>query len=937
MVHLRIRPGLSSRVLAPILLLALVAVVASPVPAGAAGEQLEFQGTFGGPGHAEMYASGLEIAPDGSVVVADTGNHQIARYAANGVQIWRVGEFGNDTNQFDHPRDVGVDSLGNVYVADTGNARVVKLDSAGAWITSWRGPDVDRMGTPMGITVTNDTVYLADAGKRRVRVFTTMGTQIRSMEANGSCNFSQVRDADADALGNVYVANYTNNDILKLSPTGTCLTKWGTKGTGPGQFKNPYGVRVATDPVLGTQSVYVADSNNNRMQQFHTNGNYITQVGGSGGPTDPGTLFGLRRLAVAADGDLWAADMWAWRLERWDRTASGYSYVQTIGAVGPPLVDNAVFNEVRGLDFAADGTIFAMDTINERIVRMTPQGAIIGGCGERGWDPGEFNWPRGLAVDDATGDVWLADTKQSRLQIVRPDCSNGVLVGQIGTGLGQFDWPASVAIRQTDRVAFVADTNNDRVVAYNVATRSPIGSYTGLQNPSGVDVSPTTGHVFVADTGNDRVVELTATSGGSFSLVRTLTSGFDGPEGVSTDADGAVFVADTLNDRLVVLESNGSLREVVTGPSGFDDPAEVAVSPDGRVMVADTLNDRIQVYAYPDTGGGTIGATRIVTAPTPAAFTFMPDGRIVYGARFNGEVHLRSADGTTDTLVWDITNMATGGEGGILGVAVHPNFAVTPNIYVAATRLVKGIVKVQIMRIKVNGAGVGTEQRAIFTMKGGTTHLGGRLLFGPDGKMYLIGGDIGSTSLAQKMSDPHGKVLRMNPDATIPVDNPVSGSRVFARGLRSPVGADVDPTTGVLWSGDLGPSCNDEVDRVVANANLGWGNASTCTTPPAAPLNTNQSGTGVTLPAQWWAAPVGPRGLTFCGGCGLGAEVDGTLLVGTVNGDTIRALTLNPQRDAVVGESAIFTHGADVLGLESAPDGSVWFSDATGIWKLALS
>ena len=936
MVHLRLRLPLLVRVVAPIVVFALTAVAVTPLAARATGEQLEFVGTYGGPGHAEMYASGLEIAPDGSVVIADTGNHQIAKYGSNGTPIWRIGEFGSGTDRFDHPRDLGIDSLGNIYVADTGNARVVKLSPSGAWITSWKGPDADRIGTPMGITVTNDLVYVADAGNRRVRVFTTAGAQLRVMSSNGACSFAQIRDADADAAGNVYVANYTNNDVLKLSPTGTCLTTWGTKGSGPGQFKNPYGVRIATDPVLGTQSVYVADSNNSRMQEFHIDGSYITQVGGVGGPNDPGTLFGLRRVAVAADGDLWAADMWAWRIERWDRSASGYTYAQTIGGVPPPLTDTAVFNEVRGLDFDASGTIFAMDTINERIVRMTKQGAIIGACGERGWDPGEFNWPRGLAIDDATGDVWLADTKQSRLQIVRPDCTNGVIVGQVGTGLGQFDWPASVAIRQTDRVAFVADTNNDRVVAYDVASKSPLGTYTGLQAPSGVDVDPVTGHVVVADTGNDRIVELTATSGGSFSLVRTLTSGFAAPEGVAADAAGHVFVADTLNDRLVVLAPDGSTLQVVTTPDGFDDPAEVAVAPDGRVMVGDTLNDRIQVYAYPS-GGGTIGASRVVTAPNPAAFTFTPDGRIVYGDRFNGEIHMASADGSSDTLVWDITNLATGGDDGVLGVAVHPDFPATPEIYVAATRIVKGLVKLQIVRIRVNGSGIGTEQVRIFTMKGATARLGGRLLFGPDGKMYLATGDIGSATHSQKAADQHGKILRMNADASIPADNPIAGSLVFARGVRSPVGADADPVTDVLWSGDLGPGCNDEVNVVKANANLGWGTASTCATPPAAPVNTNQSGTNPVLPASWWAAPIRPRGLTFCAGCGLGAAVDGTLLIGTVRTNEVRSLTLNAARDGVVSESTIFTHAADVLGLESAPGGAVYFSDTTGIWKLSLT
>ena len=933
MMHVRRSGSAAARAVACLLALVCLSSISPAAVARGAEEQLDFIGTFGGPGHAEMYPSGLEIAADGSIAVADTGNHQVARYDAAGAQIWRIGAFGNGTGEFDHPRDVGIDSAGNVYVADTGNSRIVKLDAAGGWLGTFRGPVDDRLGTPMGVTVTDDMVYVADASRRRVRVYSVGGTQLEVMSSTDECEFSQVRDADADAQGNVYVANYTNNDILKLSSSGECLRTWGTKGTGAGQFKNPYGIRVATDPVLGTQAVYVADSNNNRLQEFRMDGDFVAEVGQLGDPDEPGTLFGLRRVAVAPDGDLWGADMWAWRLERWNRTDSGYTYVQTIGGTGPPLADTAVFNEVRGLDFDGTGTIVAMDTINERLVRLTKQGGIIDACGERGWDPGEFNWPRGVAVDDATGNIWLADTKQSRLQVVRPDCDNGVFVGSIGTNLGQFDWPASVAIRQTDRIAFVADTNNDRVVAYEVATKSPLGTYGGLQDPSGVDVDPVSGHVLVADTGNDRILELHATAGGLFSLVRTLTANLDGPEGVSSDVTGHTFVADTQNDRLVVFAPDGSLLETVTGPTPFDQPAEVAVDPTGRVMVADTLNDRIQVYAYPSTGG-TVVAQRVVAAQSPIAFTFAPDGRIVYGDRLNGEIHLRSANWSGDTLVWDVSNLIKNGDGGILGVAVHPRFPAVPNIYVTATRLVKGMAKLQILRITVNGAGVGTQQRAIFSLKGATTRIGGRLQFGPDGKLYASIGDIGSSNLAQRFVDPHGKVLRMNANATVPSDNPVAGSHVFARGVRNPLGADFEPETGVLWNTDSAVTCNDEVNRVLPDSNLGWGAASSCSTPPAAPVNSNQSGPTPTLPAFWWGTQLGVRGMSFCDGCGLGPTVDGSLLVAAAGGKQIRALSLNPQRDAVTSDTVIYSHVAGVLSVESAPDGAVYFSDTTGIWRL---
>jgi glucose/arabinose dehydrogenase len=896
--------------------------------------QLEFQGTIGGPGHAQMYPSGMEIAPDGAIVVADTGNHQVAKFDPGGTQLWRVGGFGSGDGRFDHPRDVAVDAQGNVFVADTGNTRVVELSPSGAWLTSWRGPSNDRMGTPMGLSISNDTLYLADAGHQKVRVFSLAGAQQRVMSTNGSCVFSQVRDADADAAGNVYVANYTRNDLLKLSPTGTCLTSWGAKGSADGQFKNPYGVRIATDPTLGTQAVYVADSNNNRVQEFRLNGSFVTTIGALGDPDQPGTLQGLRRVAVGADGDVWAADMWGWRLERWDRTGGGYTYAQTIGGVPPPLSDGAVFNEVRGLDWDASGTMYAVDTVNERIVRFSGAAHVLGACGERGWTPGEFNWPRGVAIDDQTGDVWVADTKQSRLQVVRPDCSGGVVVGAAGSALGQFNWPDSIAIRQSDRVAFVADTNNDRVVAYNVATKNPIGAYTGLYGPSGVDVDPVTGHVFVADTGNDRIVELAATSGGSFSLVRSFTAGFNSPEGVAADGAGHVFVADTGNSRLVVLSGTGSVDQIVTTPDGFDLPAEVAVGPDGRIYVADTHRDRIQVYAYPS-APGTVGATLVVAAADPAAFTFAPDGSLVYGERDTGKIHITAPNFTGDHVAWTISGVTTGGDRGLVGIAVPPTFPVNPYVYASVTRLVNGKRKLQLLKIKVSG-GVGVSQSSVFATKAAAQDDGGRIAFGPDGRLYMAIGDITTPNVAQTFADPHGKVLRMGAGGKAAVGNPVSGSRVFAWGFRDPAGFAFDPVTGSLWGIDDGPSCNDEVNLVTADANGGWGPSGTCSTPPAAPANTNQSGTNPVPPEWWWGNPVAPAGGTFCNGCDLGAAIDGSLLVSTTSTNSIRALTLAAQRDGVTSEATIYTRTAPIFGMESGPGGTVYVSDATGIWRLRL-
>jgi len=597
-VTLPIRPRLFT-----VVLVVLAGAVAVPSGFADSGSPPAYVGTLGGPGHAETYPSGLEVSPDGSVVLADTGNDSVTKYSALGTRQWRT-----PAGVVENPRDIGIDGAGNIYVADDGNFQVVKLSPSGTQIGNpWKGPSSDRIGSPIGVSVKNNLVYVADAAKKKVRVFDTSGTQIRAFGQQGSCTFAPLRDVDADAAGNVYVANYTSNNILKMTAAGTCLTAWGSKGTGAGQFKNPYGVRIANDPVSGAERVYVADSNNNRIQVFSTSGAYVAAIGTAGDATTPGTFTTLRRVAVAADGDVWGADLWGFRAERFDRTATGYAYAQTIGNGPSPLTPTAVFNEPRGIAFDASGNLAIADTVNQQIVRMSPAGAILGACGERTSSPASLNWPRGVAIDQASGNIWVADTKQSRLQVFTSSCGSIARVGSIGSALAQFNWPYSIAIRQSDHIAWVVDTKNNRIVSYKVATRSPIaasgslGSGSGQFNqPRGIAVQPGDGHVLVADTMNNRVVELADNGGSGLSVVRTLTGGFNRPEGVAADSVGRVYVADTGNNRVVVLAANGTQLATLTAAAGapLQAPANVAIDAAGRLNVADTGADRIVVFSW---------------------------------------------------------------------------------------------------------------------------------------------------------------------------------------------------------------------------------------------------------------------------------------------------------------------------------------------------
>ncbi len=621
-----------------------------------------YAGTIGGPGHAAMYPSGLEIAPNGNIVIADAGNDQVAEYTPGGAQVWRVGSEGSGASakvlQFEQPRDVGVDSSGNVYVADNGNGRVVVLNGTnGAYVNKWKSA-LTGGGAPIGITVSTTTanlpnlpagqrVYVADGNKNQITVWNTDGTPVTppaaaTITSTGACKLNRMRDAAADAAGNVYVANYESDNILEFSWNGTawaCASTFGTQGTassttavcggnGGGSFRNPYGVAVGTDPYINGstagEAIYVADSNDDCIQEFTPTGTWVANIGAPGDVTEPGTFTQLRRVAVDSMGNVWGADLWGYRVEEFTRTAGGYTYGETIPApvVPPGSSSTSVFNQVRGMSFDASGDIVAMDSVNQRVDVFDPTGQLINMCGQRGFTSvGDFNWPRGVAVDPATGNYWIADTKQSDIQILAPvsapaeaGCTAAGYVTQtLGSALGDVDYPNSIVI--AGGYAWVADTKNNRIESWNVATQTPastfgtLGSGTGQFNaPTSVSVDPTTGDLFVADSVNNRVVELSVSNGTVLSTVATYAAGFNDPYGAASNGSGLLAVADRDNNRVVVInEATDTVAASITGstvtgggPTSLFNPENVAFGPDGDLYIADTYNDRILMYTLAD-------------------------------------------------------------------------------------------------------------------------------------------------------------------------------------------------------------------------------------------------------------------------------------------------------------------------------------------------
>jgi glucose/arabinose dehydrogenase len=139
-----------------------------------------------------------------------------------------------------------------------------------------------------------------------------------------------------------------------------------------------------------------------------------------------------------------------------------------------------------------------------------------------------------------------------------------------------------------------------------------------------------------------------------------------------------------------------------------------------------------------------------------------------------------------------------------------------------------------------------------------------------------------------------------------------------------------------LWETENGPSCNDELNRITAGRNYGWGPSNTCDTPPDPPRNTNQDGANPVQPLRWYSPTIAPTGAAFCTRCGLGSASNGKLLFGAYNTGEIRRIKLTSDRLSVASQQVVYDHDGGVLSVERAPNGRLYFSDEGAIYRLAL-
>lgn len=211
----------------------------------------------------------------------------------------------------------------------------------------------------------------------------------------------------------------------------------------------------------------------------------------------------------------------------------------------------------------------------------------------------------------------------------------------------------------------------------------------------------------------------------------------------------------------------------------------------------------------------------------PWSIVFTDPDRILITER-NGKLRIIQDGILSEKPLKVFEEVSSNGEEGLMGLALDPDYKDNKFIYLSYAYGGSDKMSVKVVRYKDEGDRLSDEKTIMDGLPAERYHAGCRLRFGPDGKLYITTGDAGERKLAQDINTLYGKILRINPDGTIPADNPFPDSPVWSYGHRNPQGIDWYPGTDILYSTEHGPSGfdgpggGDEVNIIVKGGNYGW-------------------------------------------------------------------------------------------------------------------
>ncbi len=557
--------------------------------------------------------------------------------------------------QFSAPRGVAVDSAGNVYVADSSNNTIRKITAAGV-VTTLAGTagssgNKDATGTaalfnePFAVAVDSaGNVFVADTNNNAIRKITAQGVVTTLAGGNGkgtsdgtgtAAKFHEPRGLAIDSSGTLYVADYENQLVRKVSSAGVVTTLAGGAdiiGSTDGQGTAARFMALQGIAVDGAGNVYVTESGNRNVRKITASGLVTTLTTGTGNFGEP------RGIAVDASGNLYVGDYGSNVVRKVTSTGTVSTHAGTSPTAGSTdgTTSSALFNAPSGVAMDSAQNLYVADTLNNTVRKISPTGTVTTLAGLAGrtssvdgtGTAARFQDPYAVAVD-GLGNLFVADATDHS---IRKISSAGVVTTFAGTG-GSFG--------STDGT----------------------GTAARFKAPLGI-AADSAGNVYVADTGNAIVRKITAagvvttlagSAGQSGSTDGTGTAArFMSPYGITVDSSGAVYVVES-SAVVRKITAAGVVTTVAgtSGTNGFTDatgtaarfsvPFDIAVDGAGTLYVSDHGNHAVRKITAAGVvttlaGSGSAGNTN--ATGTAASFRF-PSGIAADSA---GNVYLADTD-----------------------------------------------------------------------------------------------------------------------------------------------------------------------------------------------------------------------------------------------------------------------------------------------------
>ncbi|MCK9419946.1 MAG: SMP-30/gluconolactonase/LRE family protein [Nitrospirae bacterium] len=399
---------------------------------------------------------GVAVDAQHRIYVIDTGTDTARVFDPTGVQVRVFGSRGKGTAGLDRPQGIAVDSRGYIYIADTGNYKVKKFDPRGKLVGSIgsEGDGPGRFRELAGLIAGYENrIWVLDAARNTVQVISTEdgdaplltplsplpgvaftqemrgevaaisinknawgmtgdsltvlgnsgGGRIIGSRGSGPGSFKNARGLTVDGLGNFWVADTGNDRLKKFNSEGSLLHVFGKSGSGEGEFRSPSGVAVGPKG-----NIAVADTGNRRVQVFSSKGMFLGAFGKAGKLA--GQFGEVVDIATDEFENLYVADRGNDRIAKYD---SNGGLIWETGNTGS---EEGEFREPENIVVSPDNEVYVLDAGNSRVQVFDRNGKFLRKFGSEGSDAGQFREPRGLALEEG---LWLyvGDRGNKRAQV----------------------------------------------------------------------------------------------------------------------------------------------------------------------------------------------------------------------------------------------------------------------------------------------------------------------------------------------------------------------------------------------------------------------------------------------------------------------------------------------------------------------------------------